>query len=207
MNNKTRVASASKSGQDLARRGFIVAAAVAAAALAWRPRQAAALAPAAPAAPGKVGVLPMVKIVEFDNAGKRLREASLPMVVRTDAQWKAQLSPAAYDVARRDGTERPGSGAYVDNHARGVYRCIGCATALFDSQTKFESGTGWPSFYQPIASQNIVERTDRKLGFARTEVRCRRCDSHQGHVFDDGPKPTGLRYCMNSVSMNFTAAT
>ncbi len=147
-----------------------------------------------------------VTIVEFSNAGKRLRSAQVDTLVKTDAAWKRQLSPLAYDVARRGGTERPYSGSLLNVRGKGVFRCICCDTALFDAATKFESGTGWPSFWKPIARGNVVERRDLGLGMVRTEVLCTRCDAHLGHVFDDGPKPTGLRYCMNSVAMRFSAA-
>ena len=147
-----------------------------------------------------------VRIVEFADDGKRLRTATVSTVVKTDAQWKQQLSPLAFDVARRDGTERAFTGPLNHEKRRGVFRCIGCGTALFDSNTKFDSGTGWPSFWQPIAKENVVETRDSTLGMVRTEVSCRRCDSHLGHVFDDGPRPTGLRYCMNSVSLSFSPA-
>ncbi|HEX8302922.1 peptide-methionine (R)-S-oxide reductase MsrB [Sphingomonas sp.] len=122
----------------------------------------------------------------------------------TDAQWRKQLSPAAYDVLRRDGTERPYSSPLNKEHRRGTFSCAGCALPLFSSRAKFESGTGWPSFYAP-APNAVITRTDRTLGMARTEVRCRRCGGHLGHVFDDGPKPTGKRYCMNGVAMTFKA--
>ncbi|AJP70622.1 peptide-methionine (R)-S-oxide reductase MsrB [Sphingomonas hengshuiensis] len=122
----------------------------------------------------------------------------------SDAEWKKRLSPAAYNVLRNDGTERPYSSALNNEHRAGVFACAGCALPLFSSSTKFDSGTGWPSFYAPLANA-VVTRTDRTLGMARTEVRCRRCGGHLGHVFDDGPKPTGLRYCMNGVAMTFRA--
>lgn len=124
-------------------------------------------------------------------------------VVKTDAEWKKELTPEQYAVARKGGTEAPYSGKYWNNHEKGIYKCVSCGQELFTSDTKFESGTGWPSFYQPIKKQNVLEKTDKTLGMERTEVLCSRCGAHLGHVFDDGPKPTGLRYCMNSTSLNF----
>ena len=144
-----------------------------------------------------------VKIVQFSDTGQRGDIASLPLVVKTDAEWKQQLSPAAFEGTRHAATERPYSGEYWNDHDKGLYRCICCGTALFRSDTKFESGTGWPSFWEPIAKENVRENTDFSLNITRTAVSCRLCDAHLGHVFDDGPKPTGLRYCMNGVAMSF----
>ncbi len=144
-----------------------------------------------------------VNIVEFSNSGQREETVSLPAIVKSDSEWKQQLSSDAYEITRRAGTERPYSGQYWNLHDKGLYRCICCDTALFNSDTKFESGTGWPSFWQPIAKENVRESIDMSLGMERTAVSCRRCDAHLGHVFADGPKPTGLRYCMNSASLKF----
>jgi len=144
-----------------------------------------------------------VRVVTFDANGKRTGVQEVDKVVKSDAEWRKQLSAEEFDVTRREGTEPAGSGKYAYNHADGLYHCICCNTVLFDSKTKFESGTGWPSFYQPIAKENVVEKTDRTFGMVRTKVSCVRCDAHLGHVFDDGPQPTGLRYCLDSASLNF----
>jgi peptide-methionine (R)-S-oxide reductase len=151
------------------------------------------------------GTAATVQIEQFSDAGVSKGVVRVPKVVKTDAQWKAQLSPLSYKVARHEGTERAYTGATWDNHASGIYRCICCDTALYDSRTKFESHTGWPSFWQPISKHNIVETSDKSWLMMRIAISCKRCDAHLGHVFEDGPKPTGLRYCMNSAAMRFVA--
>jgi peptide-methionine (R)-S-oxide reductase len=151
------------------------------------------------------GPAPEVKIAEFSDAGVSTGTVRVQKIVKSEAEWRRQLSANAFDIARRADTEMAYTGSYWNFHQHGIYRCVCCDTALFSSQTKFDSGTGWPSFWQPIARENVVELEDRTFG-VRTTVACARCDAHLGHVFNDGPPSTGLRYCMNSASMVFKAA-
>lgn len=135
--------------------------------------------------------------------GEKTRSKGIKKVIKTDAEWKSQLTPEQYNVLRQEGTEYAFSSPLNDIHDKGTFECAGCGLPVFSSAQKFDSGTGWPSFWAPIKKENVIEESDKSLGMTRTKVTCAQCDGHLGHVFDDGPRPTGLRYCMNGVALKF----
>jgi peptide-methionine (R)-S-oxide reductase len=154
-----------------------------------------------PAGGAKVSAPEQIKVYSVEKGDYTMSET----ITKTQEEWKKQLTPEQYHILREKGTERAYSGIYASFHEHGIYRCAACGLDLFRSEDKYESGTGWPSFTAPIAAENVSTRPDNSLFTRRTEVRCRRCGGHLGHVFDDGPKPTGLRYCMNSAALQFVA--
>jgi peptide-methionine (R)-S-oxide reductase len=159
----------------------------------------------APGAASPASEAPDVLIAEFSEAGRKIGVSRVEKVVKPDAEWRRQLSPLAFEVTRHGETEYAFSGAYWNLHEKGLFRCVCCDTALFSSKEKFDSGTGWPSFWQPVSPENVGGRDGRSAGPRDTEVTCQRCDAHLGDVFGDGPRPTGLRYCIDSVALRFVA--
>jgi len=184
---------------DVGRRAFLgISVTAIAGAVVWSLRKPRAIEAAMPKGdPGEV------TIEKFADSGQDLGKIHVAKVVKSDDEWRKQLSPGQFDITRHADTELAFSGKYWNLHEKGLYRCICCDNALFSSDTKFESGTGWPSFWQPIAPENVRTINDTSWGMVRSAVACTECDAHLGHVFDDGPDPTGLRYCMNSVSLKF----
>ena len=190
------VSGTKESGTDVGRRVFLAGIGAAlGGALLWKWRKPYVIAVAAKTEPGEV------TIVQFSDAGKRLAKVKIAKVVKSEDEWRKQLSQGAFEITRHADTEIAYTGKYWNLHDTGIYRCICCDNALFSSATKFESGTGWPSFWAPIASENVREIRDNSIGMERTAIACTECDAHLGHVFEDGPKPTGLRFCINSAAL------
>jgi peptide-methionine (R)-S-oxide reductase len=201
LEGKSASATATDGQPDMRRRVFLGSLGAAlGGALLWRWRKPYTIVAAAKAEPGEV------TIVQFADDGKRLAKVKIAKVVKSEEEWRKQLPSGVFEITRHADTEFAFSGKYWDLHDKGIYRCICCDNALFNSATKFDSGTGWPSFWEPIAKENVREISDSTLGYTRTAVACKECDAHLGHVFDDGPRPTGLRYCMNSASLRFVKA-
>ncbi len=155
----------------------------------------------------KSGAAPTVEVRLLDAAGKVLPKTTTPKVIKTDDEWRRQLTAEQYQIARGKGTERAFCGVFYDQKQPGIYSCVCCGLPLFTSETKFHSGTGWPSFFAPVAAENVATHVDLSFGMSRTEILCARCDAHLGHVFADGPRPTGERFCVNSASLVFKLNT